>query len=48
MKECKKCIKGIIMKQIAIGEYIPEPCDCYIKEECKRYGGWFNNVKANP
>ena len=47
-KECKKCTKGIIMKQIALGEYIPEPCICLIKEEENRYDKWFNNIRANP
>lgn len=47
-KECKKCIKGVIMKQIAVAEYIPEPCICIMKAEDKRYAKWFNNVRANP
>jgi len=46
--KCNKCIKGVIMKQIALGEYIPEPCSCIIKQEEKRYAKWFNNVRANP
>ena len=46
--KCKKCKDGVIMKQIAIAEYIPEPCICVMKAEEKRYDKWFNNVRANP
>jgi len=46
--KCKKCIHGVIMKQIAIAEFIPEPCDCVIKHEEKLYEEWFNNLRANP
>ena len=34
--------------QIAIAEFIPEPCDCVIKHEEKLYEEWFNNLRANP
>ncbi len=36
--KCKKCIKGIIMKQVAVAEYIPEQCDCIVSQ-------WFTEVK---
>ncbi len=36
--KCKKCIKGVIMKQISIGEFTPIECDCYIED-------WFKGIK---
>jgi len=38
MKTCPKCIKGIIMKQISIGEFIPEECECMVSH-------WFEGLK---
>ncbi|SVD07145.1 uncharacterized protein METZ01_LOCUS359999 [marine metagenome] len=35
---CNKCIKGIIMKQIAIAEFIPMQCECVVEQ-------WFEDVK---
>tara|TARA_R100000152_G_C6661845_1_gene100536 strand:- start:265 stop:387 length:123 start_codon:yes stop_codon:yes gene_type:complete len=36
--KCNKCINGVIMKQIALAEFIPEPCDCVVKN-------WFDGLK---
>ncbi len=36
--KCNKCVNGVIMKQIAVAEYIPEPCDCVMEE-------WFKGLK---
>lgn len=36
--KCKKCIKGVIMKQISIGEYTPIECDCSVAH-------WFKGIK---
>lgn len=46
--KCKKCIKGIIMKQISLAEFTPIPCECRIEHEMSRYDKWFKNVQANP
>jgi len=45
--KCDKCINGVIMKQIAIAEYEPIPCDCVIKEHERRYANWFKIVKRS-
>ena len=36
--KCTKCVKGVIMKQIAIADYDMEPCECVIDE-------WFRGLK---
>ena len=38
--KCKKCIKGVIMKQISLGEFEPIPCDCSIEK-------WFEGLKKS-
>jgi hypothetical protein len=35
--KCNKCIKGVIMKQVALAEYIPEPCTCMVEK-------WFKGL----
>ena len=36
--KCKKCIEGVIMKQIAIADFEPIPCECVIEN-------WFNSMR---
>jgi len=45
MNKCK-CINGIIMKQIAIADWVSYPCDCSIEKELKQYEDWFEIVKG--
>jgi hypothetical protein len=35
---CPKCVGGIIMKQIRIADFMPEPCDCSVEH-------WFKGLK---
>ena len=44
--KCEKCINGVIMKQIAVAEYIPEHCECVIKEEEWKQKEWFKMIKS--
>jgi hypothetical protein len=37
--KCNKCINGVIMKQVAIADWNPEPCSCHIEK-------WFRIVKG--
>ena len=37
---CNKCINVVIMKQIQLAEFVPEPCDCVIED-------WFKTLKRN-
>ena len=37
--KCKKCINGIIMKQVAISDWSAEPCSCLVEN-------WFKIVKG--
>jgi hypothetical protein len=36
--KCGQCVKGIIMKQIALSEWSAEPCTCTINN-------WFTELK---
>jgi len=45
MNNCK-CINGIIMKQIAVADWVSYPCDCVIEKELKQYEDWFKIVKG--
>ena len=47
-RDCDKCNGcGVIMKQIAIADYEPIPCECVIKEHEREYAEWFKLVKRS-
>tara|TARA_R100000231_G_scaffold128325_1_gene99375 strand:+ start:587 stop:760 length:174 start_codon:yes stop_codon:yes gene_type:complete len=37
---CNKCINGVIMKQISLAEFVPEPCDCVVED-------WFKSLRKS-
>tara|TARA_R100001082_G_C4305150_1_gene134219 strand:+ start:116 stop:259 length:144 start_codon:yes stop_codon:yes gene_type:complete len=45
MKCDKNCINGIIIKQIALADYISYRCDCAINKELEAYDNWFGILR---